>query len=86
MHRNDRLLVTCSDCHDMHGNTPNPRWLIHDANNPASPLCQRCHQVDVQSHMETKLNGKMKGQLTHLLARPVEVTRVRRAVEDQRRR
>ncbi len=31
MYRNDRLLVTCSDCHDMHGSTPNPRWLIHDA-------------------------------------------------------
>ena len=67
MYRNDRLLVTCSDCHDMHGNTPNPRWVIHDANNPASPLCQRCHQVDVQSHMETKLNGKMKGALTRCI-------------------
>ena len=31
MYRNDRLLVTCSDCHDMHGGTPYPRWLIHDA-------------------------------------------------------
>ena len=67
MYRNDRLLVTCSDCHDMHGNTPNPRWVIHDANNPASPLCQRCHQVDVLSHMETKLNGKMKGVQTRCI-------------------
>jgi hypothetical protein len=25
MYRNDRILVTCSDCHDMHGNRPNPR-------------------------------------------------------------
>ena len=30
MHRNDRLLVTCSDCHDLHGGTPYQRWLIHD--------------------------------------------------------
>lgn len=67
MYRNDRLLVTCSDCHDLHGGTPNPRWLIHDANDPASPLCQRCHTVDVLSHMETKLNGKMKGQLTRCI-------------------
>lgn len=67
MYRNDRLLVTCSDCHDMHGGTPNPRWLIHDANDPASPLCQRCHTVDVLSHMETKLNAKMKGQLTRCI-------------------
>ena len=67
MYRNDRLLVTCSDCHDMHGGTPNPRWVIHDANDPASPLCQRCHTVDVLSHMETKLNGRMKGQLTRCI-------------------
>jgi predicted CXXCH cytochrome family protein len=67
MYRNDRLLVTCSDCHDLHGGTPYPRWLTHDANAPASPLCQRCHTVDVLSHMETKLNAKMKGQLTRCI-------------------
>jgi hypothetical protein len=67
MYRNDRLLVTCSDCHDLHGGTPYSRWLIHDANDPASPLCQRCHAVDVLSHMETKLNAKMKGQLTRCI-------------------
>ncbi len=67
MYRNDRLLVTCSDCHDLHGGTPYPRWLIHDANDPASPLCQRCHTVNVLSHMETKLNAKMKGQLTRCI-------------------
>jgi predicted CXXCH cytochrome family protein len=67
MYRNDRLLVTCSDCHDMHGGTPNPRWLIHDANDPASPLCQRCHTVDVRSHMETKLNARMRGLQTRCI-------------------
>ena len=67
MYRNDRLLVTCSDCHDLHGGTPYPRWLIHDANDSASPLCQRCHAVDLLSHMETKLNAKMKGQLTRCI-------------------
>ncbi|OFW22997.1 MAG: hypothetical protein A3H97_21210 [Acidobacteria bacterium RIFCSPLOWO2_02_FULL_65_29] len=67
MYRNDRLLVTCSDCHDLHGGTPYPRWLIHDADDPTSPLCQRCHTVDVLSHMETKLNAKMKGQLTRCI-------------------
>jgi len=61
------LLVTCSDCHDMHGSTPNPRWLIHDANDPASPLCQRCHTVNVLSHMETKLNARMKGLQTRCI-------------------
>jgi hypothetical protein len=67
MYRNERLLVTCSDCHDMHGNTPYPRWLIHDANDPRSPLCQRCHAVDVLSHMETKLNARMKGLQTRCI-------------------
>jgi hypothetical protein len=67
MHRNDRLLVTCSDCHDLHGGTPYPRWLVHDADAPGSPLCQRCHAVDVLAHMETKLNAKMKGLSTRCI-------------------
>ena len=67
MYRNDRLLVTCSDCHDLHGDTPYPRWLIHDADDAASPLCQRCHAIDVLSHMETKLNSKMKGEQTRCI-------------------
>jgi hypothetical protein len=67
MYRNDRLLVTCSDCHDLHGNAPYARFLLHDPNDSASPLCQRCHAVDVLSHMETKLNSKMKGKLTRCI-------------------
>ena len=67
MYRNDRLLVTCADCHDLHGDTPYSRWLIDDPDDPSSPLCQRCHAVDVLSHMETKLNAKMKGQLTRCI-------------------
>jgi len=67
MYRNDRLLVTCSDCHDMHGSTSYSRFLLHDPNDSASPLCQRCHAVDVLSHMETKLNAKMKGQQTRCI-------------------
>jgi hypothetical protein len=67
LYRNDRLLVACSDCHDMHGNTPYTRWLLHDPNDSASPLCQRCHTVDLLSHMDTKLNAKMKGQLTRCI-------------------
>ena len=67
MYRNDRLLVTCADCHDLHGDTPYSRWLIDDPDDPGSSLCQRCHAVDVLSHMETKLNAKMKGQLTRCI-------------------
>ena len=67
MYRNDRLLVTCSDCHDLHGGTPYSRWLLDDPDDSSSPLCQRCHVVDVLSHMETKLNAKMKGHLTRCI-------------------
>lgn len=67
MYRNPRLLVACSDCHDLHGNTPYSRWLVHDPDNAASPLCQRCHTVDVLSHMDTKLNARMKGQQTRCI-------------------
>lgn len=67
MYRNDRLLVACSDCHDLHGGKPFPRALIHDANNPTSALCQRCHTVDPLAHMDTKLNGKMKGLQTRCI-------------------
>jgi hypothetical protein len=67
MYRNGRQLVTCSDCHDLHGNTPYPRWLLYDPDDPKSPLCQRCHAVDVLSHMQTKLGATMKGELTRCI-------------------
>ncbi|MDA1369534.1 MAG: hypothetical protein O2971_02065 [Proteobacteria bacterium] len=67
MHRNDRLLVTCSDCHDLHGGTPNSRWLLHNQNDSSSPLCQRCHTVDINDHMQTKLGATMKGHLTRCI-------------------
>ncbi len=68
MYRNDRLMVTCSDCHDMHGGTPYPRSLMHDPGDPNSPLCQRCHTVDILPHMETELNAGMKGEATQCIA------------------
>jgi predicted CXXCH cytochrome family protein len=67
MYRNERQLVACSDCHDMHGGSPFPRGLIHDVEDPDSQLCQRCHAVDVLSHMEKKLNARMKGELTRCI-------------------
>ena len=67
MYRNDRLLVSCSDCHDLHGDTPNSRWLIHDQNDSSSPLCQRCHAVDINDHMLSKLGSTMKGHITRCI-------------------
>jgi predicted CXXCH cytochrome family protein len=66
MYRNDRLLVACSDCHDLHGG-PYARFLLHDPDDSSSPLCQRCHAVDLLSHMETRLNAKMKGLQTRCI-------------------
>jgi predicted CXXCH cytochrome family protein len=66
MYRNNRLLVACSDCHDMHGG-PYTRFLLYDPNDSSSPLCQRCHAVDVLTHMETKLNARMKGLQTRCI-------------------
>lgn len=67
LYRNDRLMVTCSNCHDMHGGTPYSRSLIHDQNDPNSPLCQSCHAVDVNEHMQTKLGATMKGNATRCI-------------------
>jgi hypothetical protein len=67
MYRNDRVLVACSDCHDMHGNTPNNRFLLHSAEDSTSALCQRCHVVELLSHMEKKLNSRMKGEQTRCI-------------------
>ena len=66
MYRNDRHLVSCADCHDMHdgGYT---RFLRDDPDDSSSQLCQRCHKVDLLTHMDTKLNAKMKGQITRCI-------------------
>lgn len=67
LYRNTRQLVTCSDCHDMHGNPEFRRSLLHDPDDPASPLCQRCHAVDEVAHMDLKLNAKMRGMQTRCI-------------------
>ena len=64
MYRNDRQMVSCADCHDMHGDSPYRRWLVNDPDDPSSPLCQRCHKVEILSHMDRQLNNKMKGLAT----------------------
>jgi len=67
MYRNDRVLVACSDCHNLHGDAAYFRFLIHDPNDSSSPLCQRCHAVDILTHMEKKLNARMKGEQTRCI-------------------
>ncbi len=51
-HRNDRLLVVCSDCHDAHGYATFEHHLLWSQDNSGSGgLCHRCHEVDLQPHM-----------------------------------
>ena len=42
-YRNSTRLVTCSDCHDVHGGTGYPRALVADPHAPDTPLCMDCH-------------------------------------------
>lgn len=67
LYRNQRQLVACTDCHNPHGGTANKRLLIHDPDNSSSPLCQRCHVIEILSHMENRFGAKMKGQLTRCI-------------------
>ncbi|MBV7337122.1 cytochrome c family protein [Chloroflexi bacterium TSY] len=61
MYRNDRILVTCHDCHNIHGDSPFDRWLVSDPYDATSAMCQDCHPVDINEHMDDKLNSRMKG-------------------------
>jgi hypothetical protein len=51
MHRNDRILTVCSDCHESHGYAPFPNHLNADPRDPNSRLCSSCHAEDLTTHM-----------------------------------
>jgi hypothetical protein len=61
-YRNDRRLVVCSDCHDLHGKG------AHDGELQANPadgaLCAKCHAVDVAEHVVEKTGSPKTGSLT----------------------
>ncbi len=50
-HRNDRILVTCGDCHRSHGFATFEHQLNHDKTDATGPLCFRCHNLDHFQHM-----------------------------------
>lgn len=61
MYRNDRMMVGCADCHNMHGGTGFRRSLIANPDDAQSDLCQSCHVVDINDHMAHNLGNVMKG-------------------------
>lgn len=67
LYRNNRVLVTCTDCHNVHGGTPYRRLLVNDPDDSSSPLCQKCHAKDIIPHMENRFGAKMKGKLTRCI-------------------
>ena len=46
-YRNPNHLLTCFDCHDMHGGTDYRKALTADPDAPDSPLCMNCHSDDI---------------------------------------
>jgi len=60
--RNSRRLVVCSDCHDLHDNRIDHQLLYSTA--PDSLLCQRCHAIDVTTHMSDEIGTTMSGSVT----------------------
>lgn len=69
-YRNDRQLVVCSDCHDVHaknalkGSTEYAHNLRGDPETPSSILCARCHNIDNSEHMEEKTAAQHAGNDT----------------------
>ena len=63
-HRNGRILVTCTDCHDSHGQAPYPHHLKADPADPVSGLCSSCHFYDLTQHMLEKTGSTHSGAAT----------------------
>jgi uncharacterized CHY-type Zn-finger protein len=64
MHRNDRTLTVCIDCHDEHGFGPFEHHLTADPSDSNSLLCQSCHAINLLSHMTAKTGFTMAGPST----------------------
>ncbi len=63
-HRNDRILTTCTDCHESHGNGPFVRHLRADPSDANSALCQQCHLTDHFQHMFDETGTTHAGDAT----------------------
>jgi len=61
-YRNDRRLVACSNCHDLHGKGAYDGELRGNPKDGA--LCSQCHIVDVEQHVLAKTGSPKYGPLT----------------------
>jgi predicted CXXCH cytochrome family protein len=61
-YRNDRRMVTCSSCHDSHGQGAHDGELRGDPADGA--LCAQCHIVDVTQHVLEETGSTKLGSLT----------------------
>ena len=69
MHRNDRILTVCSDCHDHHGFASFEHELVEDPNDAInSHLCLRCHATDLIPHMLAQTGSTHGGPSTLCVA------------------
>lgn len=60
---NQRQLVACDDCHDAMGDSAYRYFLKGDPDDPNSPLCQRCHAIDINTHTVEKTGNVMSGSM-----------------------
>lgn len=60
-YRNSRILVSCNDCHNLHGGANFRAALVYDPDDSASALCQRCHARTVSQHVLDKTGSLMTG-------------------------
>jgi hypothetical protein len=58
---NQRRLVSCDDCHDLHLKEEHPRLLRYSPEEADSPLCQRCHSKEIIEHSKDKTGDEMTG-------------------------
>lgn len=64
-YRNDRILVTCQDCHATHGEATAQHQLLFDHTSPTGLLCFRCHNLDHLGHMQATTGSLHAGVGTH---------------------
>jgi len=69
-YRNDKQLVVCSDCHDVHAKKSLAQTkefkhnMVADPADPTSSLCSKCHNLEYTEHMEIKTAAQHAGAKT----------------------